>query len=205
MSRSTQNQSRAKPKAKRKQGQQILAMVLIGAGLLILGGLALVLLPKPGSGSASSSEYEDLPSAVPVPVDFPSPELALQDLQGSAVSLADFSGQVVLINNWAIWCPPCKAEMPVLQAYYDEYKNKGFTIVAIEAGAQPADVAAFADQYDLTFPVWPDVDAKSLDTFKNDRLPNSYVIDRNGQVRLAWTGAISRDMLEKHVTPLLEE
>lgn len=205
MSRNIPNRSKAKSKSTRKQSQQILAMVLIGAGLLILGGLALVLLPKPSSSSASSSDYADLPSAVPVPVDFPSPELVLSDLQGSAVSLADFTGQVVLVNNWAIWCPPCKAEMPILQEYYEEHNPQGFTIIAIEAGGQPADVAAFAEQYGLTFPVWPDVNAKSLAAFTNNSLPNSYVIDRNGQVRLAWTGAISRDMLEKHVTPLLED
>ena len=207
MGRSTKNKS--KRKSKRKQTSQILAMVLIGAGLIILGGLALVLLPKSDAGAVSSQavkqEGGELPSSVPLAVDFAAPELDLTDLDGSPVSLADYAGQVVLLNNWAIWCPPCKEEMPVLQAYYDAHQGQGFTIIAIEAGQPVQDVAAFAAEYGLTFPVWPDQTNESLRTFQNNSLPNSYVIDRQGQVRLAWAGAISADMLEKYVTPLLEE
>jgi peroxiredoxin len=124
---------------------------------------------------------------------------------GNPVSLSQFSGQVMLVNNWAIWCPPCKAEMPVLQTYYDDHKERGFTIIAIEAGEPVADVQAFTKQYGLTFPVWPDPSTKALVAFRNSSLPSSYVIDRSGQVRYTWTGAISRDMLEKYVTPLMEE
>ena len=207
MGRSTKNKS--KRKSKRKQTSQILAMVLIGAGLIFLGGLALVLLPKSDAGAVSSQavkqEGGELPSSVPLAVDFAAPELDLTDLDGSPVSLADYAGQVVLLNNWAIWCPPCKEEMPVLQAYYDAHQGQGFTIIAIEAGQPVQDVAAFAAEYGLTFPVWPDQTNESLRTFQNNSLPNSYVIDRQGQVRLAWAGAISADMLEKYVTPLLEE
>jgi peroxiredoxin len=95
--------------------------------------------------------------------------------------------------------------MPTLQAFFEDHQSQSFTIVAIEAGEQPAEVAAFAQQYGLTFHVWPDPNQKALDAFRNLSLPSSYVIDRTGQVRLAWTGAIERDMLEKYVTPLLEE
>lgn len=177
-------------------------MFLIGTGLLVLGALALVLLPKPGAEAASRSEQ---PSAVPVKVEFPAPALGLTDLQGQEVALGDFEGQVILVNNWAIWCPPCKAEMPVLQAYFEDHKKQGFSIIGIESGEHPADVAAFVDEYRLTFPVWPDPTQESLTAFQNNNLPNSYVIDKHGIVRLAWTGAISRDMLEQYVTPLLEE
>lgn len=201
---------RRRKKTRAKSGPQILAMMLVGAGLLLLGGLALVMIPKlngsanAGDNSAGASEGS-LPSSVPAVVDFPAPDLALTNLDGQPVALSDFQGRVVLVNNWATWCPPCKAEMPTLQAYFEDYQDQGFEIVAIEAGDPASQVAAFAKDYGLSFHVWPDPEQKALIAFRNTGLPNSYVIDGSGQVRLAWTGAISRDMLEKYITPLLEE
>jgi len=122
---------------------------------------------------------------------------------GEIESLADYRQNVVLVNNWATWCPPCRAEMPTLQAYYEAHKDQGFTLLAIEAGDPPGQVAQFVQAYGLTFNVWLDADKAALVAFKNPNLPNSYVIDRAGMVRYAWTGAIRRAMLEKYVTPLL--
>lgn len=195
-------------KSKRKShnnSPQVLAMMLIGAGLLAIGAVSLVLLPRLGANASSSAGQASSPSSIPVQVDFPAPELSLTDLNGGQVSLADFRGQVILVNNWATWCPPCKAEMPTLQAFYEDHQGQDFTIVAIEAGEPAADVSAFARQYGLSFQVWPDPNQKSLTAFRNMSLPNSYVIDKSGQVRLAWSGAINREMLEKYVTPVLEE
>jgi thiol-disulfide isomerase/thioredoxin len=178
---------------------RMLAMFLIGAGLLVLGVAAFFLLPKPEAGAS------DELSAVPLPVEYPAPQLDLTDMQGNPVSLADYSGQVVLVNNWATWCPPCQSEMPTLQAYYDDYSGEGFAIIAIDAGDPLADVAEFVKAYGLTFSVWPDLAQKATVAFRNPGLPSSYLIDRQGIVRLVWTGAISRGMLDKFVTPLLEE
>jgi len=201
---------RRRKKHSSKSVPQILAMLLVGAGLLLLGGLALVMIPKL-NGSANAEDRSagasegSLPSSVPAVVDFTAPDLALTNLDGEPVALSDFQGRVVLVNNWATWCPPCKAEMPTLQAYFEDYQDQGFEIVAIEAGDPAPQVAAFAKDYGLSFHVWPDPDQKALIAFRNSGLPNSYVIDEAGQVKLAWTGAISRDMLEKYVTPLLED
>ena len=79
------------------------------------------------------------------------------------------------------------------------------TVNAIEAGEPVDEVQVFVDDYGLTFPVWPDPTLQATAAFRNPGLPSSYVIDRQGNVRLAWAGAINRQMLEKHVTPLLEE
>ncbi|OGO41331.1 MAG: hypothetical protein A2W36_04615 [Chloroflexi bacterium RBG_16_58_14] len=188
-----------KPGLVKSNTPRIAGMVLIGAGLLVLGVVALVALPRPDI--LASDEL----SAIPVEVDYPAPELNLNDLQGNPVSLADHLGQVVLVNNWATWCPPCKAEMPALQAYYRDYREQGFTIIAIDAGETKEDVDAFVISYNLTFPVWLDPTQVATVVFRNPGLPSSYVIDREGGVRLAWTGAISHKMLEKYVTPLVEE
>jgi cytochrome c biogenesis protein CcmG/thiol:disulfide interchange protein DsbE len=188
-------------KTNRHQPAALLPPIMIGVGLLILGLAAFVLLPKPDSTAESKEEI----SAVPVPVEFSAPDLSLIDLQGNPVALKDYQGKVILVNNWATWCPPCKAEMPSFEAFYQDHKEDGFTIVAIEAGQPQAEVASFVNSYKLSFPIWLDSHNKSLDAFRNQRLPNSYLIDRNGTVRLAWTGAISRQMLDQYVTPFLED
>jgi peroxiredoxin len=170
----------------------------MGAGLILLvGGLYLGL-----SGWKDAPAPQDR-STTPVEVNYPAPELALENVNGGFQSLADFRGQVVLVNNWATWCPLCKAELPTLVAFHEAHAADGFTIIGVEAG-EPADqVAGFVQQYGIPYPIWLDPENKSLTAFKNPALPNSYVIDRAGTVRLAWTGEINRDTLEKYVTPLI--
>ena len=191
----------------RRKSSPPYAAIFVGAGLLILGVVAVLLLARPEQASSSpdNSAPSNEMSVVPASVNFPAPELSLSDLNGSQESLVDYKGQVVLVNNWATWCPPCKAEMPTLLAYYEEHKDEGFSLIAIEAGEPAEEVAEFVADYGLTFPVWLDPQNKALIAFQNQGLPNSYVIDRDGTVRLAWTGAISKSMLEKYVTPLLED
>jgi peroxiredoxin len=168
---------------------------------LVLIGIAVVVLATP----KSASQAVDLSSVVPVEVSFAAPGLSLQNLAGKTEALIDYRDDVVLVNNWATWCPPCKAEMPTLSAYYNEHSVEGFTIIAIEAGEPAESVAPFVESYGLKFPVWLDPDGSALRAFGNGTLPNSYVIDRTGTVRYVWTGEISKAMLEKYVTPLLAE
>jgi cytochrome c biogenesis protein CcmG, thiol:disulfide interchange protein DsbE len=188
-------------KSNRHQRVALLPPLLVGVGLVVLGLAAFMILIKPGSTAARQDEI----SAVPVTVEFSAPSLSLIDLQGNQVALEDYRGQIILVNNWATWCPPCKAEMPIFEAFYQDHKDKGFTIVAIEAGQGQAEVAGFVNAYKLTFPIWLDAHNKALDAFRNQRLPNSYLVDRDGTVRLAWTGAISRQILDKYITPFLED
>ena len=168
---------------------------------LALIGFALLFMALPKNESKADSLY----SVVPAPVNYTAPELSLKTIDGTAESLADYRQDIVLVNNWATWCPPCKAEMPVLAAYYNEHHSEGFTIVAIEAGDSADVVSPFVQNYGLKFTVWLDPKGASLRAFGNGNLPNSYVIDRAGTVRYAWTGEISQPMLEKYLTPLLTE
>jgi peroxiredoxin len=172
-------------------------LVLIGIGLIILGLVA--------AGVISDSSNKADISVVPSEVNFPAPDLTLNNLLGMRVAISDYNQQVVLINNWATWCPPCKEEMPTLLRFYKEHNDQGFMLIGINAGDPTDEVAKFVDEYNLTFPILLDPNKKSLILFHNDNLPSSYVIDRNGDVVLAWTGPISHAMLEKYVSPLLEQ
>jgi len=199
-----------KDEREKKHNSPILAIALIGAGILLLGGLAFLLLLRSNAGGEIAATGEDSGSvdttaSYVAQVEFPAPSLHLSEIDGDEVSLDDFLGNVVLVNNWAIWCPPCKAEMPTLQAYYDEHREQDFLIIGIEAGSPSPEITAFVERFELTFPIWLDPDVKALKVFQNFGLPNSYVIDRDGIVRLAWSGEIDRETLEEFVTPLLEE
>jgi cytochrome c biogenesis protein CcmG/thiol:disulfide interchange protein DsbE len=196
------------PKPPSPKKSSILAMVLVGAGFVMLGLMAgwLLLAPDRVSDAARIiAGSDENNSAIPAEVSFPAPKLSLTGLDGSRHTLDDYKGQVVLVNNWATWCPPCKAEMPTLEEYFEDHKEQGFILIAIEAGESEDEVNEFADKNNLTFQVWLDPRSLALDIFQNWSLPSSYIIDREGIVRLAWTGAVSRAMLDRYITPMLEE
>ena len=173
---------------------------------LILFGLGLILVAASGYYILRTIPPQTDFSTVPVQVNFAAPEITLTDTQGFSRSLTDYRGQVVLVNLWATWCPPCKEEMPTLQAFYDKHKDKGFIIIAINDGEPAPDVLKFADEYRLTFPIWLDPTYYATEqAFKTLNLPSSFVIDRNGTVRLSWVGGINRKTLDKYVAPLIAE
>jgi peroxiredoxin len=186
----------------RKQRKNNILPVIFGVGLILVGVALSLVLKNTGAASASSSADH---SVVPLAVNYAAPNLALQNINDKNEALADFRGKILLVNQWATWCPPCKAEMPTIVKYYETYQDQGVDVVAIEAGEGKAEVAAFAKQYGMNFHVWLDPQSAALDAFKNGNLPNSYVIDRTGTVRYAWTGEINFAMLEKFVTPLIKE
>src|SRR4030066_396601 len=172
-------------------------LVIIGIGLIILGLVA--------AGVISNRGFTADDTVIPSKVNFACPEITLNNLKGERVSISDYNQQIVLINNWATWCPPCKAEMPTLSKYFKEHSQQGFMLIGIDAGDPVDEVASFVDEYELPFPILLDPNNKSLIAFHNENLPSSYVIDLTGNVVLAWTGPIHQAMLEKYVTPLLEQ
>ena len=178
---------------------RLIAMILMGVGFISLGAMFFYILQN--DPSASAQEF----SAVPAEVEYAAPELILEDLAGNNVSLKDYLGRVVLVNLWATWCPPCKDEMPTLQAFYEKYKSKGFVLVAIDQEESREVVQPFVEELGLTFPVWLDLDWLAQKEFNTSNLPSSYVIDREGQVRLMWIGGISKKNLEKYVPDIITE
>ena len=179
---------------------QSLALLVVGLGLILVAVVAFLAIPK------AQTEVQQIDtSAQPVAVDFAAPEVRLTDLDNNPVALSDYRGQVVLYNAWATWCPPCKEEMPTLNAYYLDHRQAGFVVVAIEDGEPVAEVADYVKANRLNFPVWPDLKWVATTAFKTEVLPSSFVIDRTGRVRLSWSGPISRSTLEKFVTPLIQQ
>lgn len=178
---------------------RLVALMIIGFGFLALG-ISFLLLTNPTS-AASTQDF----STVPVQVDYPAPELNLTTLGGDPASLSDHLGSVVLVNLWATWCPPCREEMPTLQAFYEKYKSEGFVLIAIDQGETLPQVNPFVTEFKLTFPIWLDTGSQAGRAFETMNLPSSYVIDRTGRVRLMWIGGISKKNLEKYVPDVIKE
>jgi thiol-disulfide isomerase/thioredoxin len=184
---------------------RVIAFGVSGIGLILLGVAVAFYIPFLQKSTNISVVSADIAS-VPAEVQFDAPSLSLIDVHGIQHSLSDYRGQVVLVNLWATWCPPCKAEMPVIQNFYSKHQNDGFNVIAVEDGDPTADVVAFVNQFGLTFPVWLDPTYQATDhAFKTPNLPSTYVIDRSGKVRLEWVGAINETNLEKYVTPIIKE
>jgi peroxiredoxin len=178
-----------------------LPLILAGAGLIIVSIAVAVFATK----ETAPLKTQAINGPIPGVVDYPAPDLALVDLDGKPASLDDLRGQVVMVNNWATWCPPCRAEMPELEAYYQAHKDDGFVLVGINSGDQSSQVEAFIQEYNLTFPMWLDPTGLAIHAFKNNALPSSYILDEKGTVRLVWSGAVSLEALEAYVTPMLED
>ena len=189
------------PAEHRTQRSRNLGVAFLIIGLFLVGAVVIFYLSNAQEKALESSGFT-LP---PATADYAAPQLSLTGLDGNPVSLDDYRGKVVLVNNWATWCPPCKAEMPELQAYYVTHAKDGFVIVAIESGEPAKTVTDFVQRLGLTFPVWLDPQGTAVEAFHNWDLPSTYIVDRDGIVRMSWTGQINQATLEKYVTPLLEK
>lgn len=110
-----------------------------------------------------------------------SADFTLSDLQGKQWHLRDLQGKVVLVNFWATWCPPCRKEMPDLDALYDKFKDQGFVVLAI-SDEEVAKVAPFIGDRKISYPVLLDPGRKVNDLFIVEGIPKSFVYDRSGKM-----------------------
>ena len=135
----------------------------------------------------------------PFSVDF-----TLPDLDGKSVRLSDLRGRVVLINFWATWCPPCRAEMPSMNDLYKDYRDKGLEILAISTDVDGRRVVApFVEKYGLTFPVLLDPKMDVGSGIQVRGIPSTYLLDKQGRVAGLEVGA--RDWNRSSLRRILDE
>ncbi|MCZ2126437.1 MAG: TlpA family protein disulfide reductase [Anaerolineales bacterium] len=138
---------------------------------------------------------------------FLAPNFILQTTEGKTYALADLRGQAVLVNIWATWCPPCKAEMPAIQKVYEEYAQRGLVVLAVNSAFQddPAQIAPFREKYQLTFPILLDDAALVSRAYQARSLPSSYFIDRRGVIsEVVVGGPMSEALLRARVEEILK-
>ena len=137
---------------------------------------------------------------------FSAPDFTLQTPEGEIYTLSELKGSAVLINLWATWCPPCRAEMPAIEKMYQEYKDQGLVVLAVNMTYQddPANVAPFIQEYNLTFPVLLEETGKVGAAYQLRSLPSSYFIDRTGVIQeVVIGGPMSEALLRTRIEQIL--
>ncbi len=169
--------------------------------LVLVLGLAWIFLSADRSGASTAGQ-------IPAPQrGFLAPDFELNTLDGKKIKLSDLRGQAVLVNLWATWCPPCRAEMPTIQTVYEEYKDQGFIVLAVNMTYQDtyANIAPFVEQYSLTFPILLDESGVIGSAYQLRSLPSSFFIDRSGIIReVIIGGPMAEALLRTRVEEILK-
>lgn len=155
-----------------------------------------------GSGLDRFARSDPDNEAVGIDVGNLAPDFTLQTLSGESVSLSDFEGKHVIVNFWATWCPPCRAEMPDMEAYYEKHKENDFVILAVNLTATESNekvVQSFVEELGLTFPIMLDEENDVAETYAVVGYPTSYFIAKNGVIHNKMIGAMNQEFLAKQV------
>jgi peroxiredoxin len=139
---------------------------------------------------------------------FLAPDFNLNTLSGGTAALADQRGNVVIVNLWASWCPPCRAEMPALQEVYDALHDQGLEIFAINTTYQDSENAAatFVQEHNLSFPILLDRSGDVARKYLLRAMPSTFFVDREGVIRKVIIGGpMSNATIQTTVLELLQE
>jgi cytochrome c biogenesis protein CcmG, thiol:disulfide interchange protein DsbE len=134
------------------------------------------------------------------------PEESLPVLGGeSSGSLRDYRGQIVVLNFWASWCPPCVDELPLLERTQRRIESRGATVVGVNYQDLPEDATRFVDRFDLSYPNLRDRNGEYAEEYAILGFPETFVIDREGRIAAARRGPVTAGWLQTALSPLLEE
>jgi cytochrome c-type biogenesis protein CcmF len=167
-------------------GIAMLALILVAAGFAMWGGdIGSELRPARLQPGALAAEFD----------------LRLWD--GSSLSLANLRGQVVVINFWASWCPPCRDELPDLQTVWQEYQDRGVTLIGVSFQDDNVAARQMAAEFGLTYPMGFDVDDRMSTSYGITGVPETFVIDAEGRVAYVHVGPVTAEQLRSELDALL--
>jgi peroxiredoxin len=168
--------------------------------IILLLGLVWIFLSTDKTGASTAGR-------IPAPqTGFLAPDFELKTQQGESIQLSDLRGQAVLVNLWATWCPPCREEMATIEKIYDEYRDRGFTVLAVNTMNQDDSLAimSFVHEHGLTFPILLDESGTMANAYELKSLPSSYFIDRAGMIKdVVIGGPMAEALLRTRVADIL--
>jgi cytochrome c biogenesis protein CcmG, thiol:disulfide interchange protein DsbE len=165
------------------------SVIAVLAVLAVVGLLAFGLVNKGSSGLSVGDA---------------APQAPLAQLEGDGTeSLADYRGRWVLVNFWASCCLPCRDEAPALERFQQEHGGPKFTVLGVDSRDLTSDGVAFVEQYGLSYPQLRDGDGDAARDYGTTGVPESFLVDPGGKVRLIVTGPISEEYLDEAVAPLV--
>jgi thiol-disulfide isomerase/thioredoxin len=132
------------------------------------------------------------------------PEFTLKDSTGKVVHLSDYKGKVVLLDFWATWCGPCRAEAPIVDQVSRRWRDKGVVVVGVNTDLpDQGDPKAFAMAHNLTYPIVHDTEGQAQRAFAVDSLPTLVVVSRTGKITAVRTGMTDDAELERLIRQAL--
>jgi peroxiredoxin len=132
-------------------------------------------------------------------------DFALEDLAGEEVALSDFGGKVVVVNFWATWCPPCRAEIPDLQAAHQDFQEEGLVILGVNVQDPVHLIEPFISEMGMTYPVVMDKTGKVMKDYRAPGLPMSLIVDREGVIQARHVGFLSAEQLDDYLEKVLSD
>jgi len=177
------------------------SLLLAGAGLIIGGCIGVIFLAafqlggliddgrRSTSALAGNATGQEEQTA---------PDFTLDSLEGETITLSELKGKPVLINFWASWCGPCIAEMPSIQARYEQYADD-LIVLGINAGENKRVIQRFVEEQKISFPILPDTGDLVQRLYRISAIPTSYFIDRDGKIQAFYVGSISEGQLDRYL------
>lgn len=175
-------------------------------GLLVVPLVILLSLVLAACGDSAETSPGKLVSEVAPRVNYLAPDFQLKDYQGNQVRLSNFKGKPVLINFWATWCPPCRAEMPEIEAAYRKYKEKyGLVVLGIDAREDNSSVKKYVEDGGYSWDMPMDYEGTVIANYGVAAFPTSFFVDRQGYIRATQIGGMDKKGLEDRLTKILQD
>lgn len=133
------------------------------------------------------------------------PNFTLKSFDGHTLTLSELRGQVVIINFWASWCPPCREEAAYLEATWRKYKDKGVVFIGVDWVDTEKEALAYMKEFDLTYFNGPDIGTRIAQAYNIQGVPETFYVAKNGELRGVHIGPLKSPELDDKIDELLAE
>lgn len=133
------------------------------------------------------------------------PDFTITSFEGQKITLSELRGQVVIINFWASWCPPCREEASYLETTWRKYKDKGVVFIGVDYVDTEEKALAYIREFNITYFNGPDIGTRLAQAYRLDGVPETYFIAKNGELRGVKIGPLFVPELDQKIDELLDE
>jgi cytochrome c biogenesis protein CcmG/thiol:disulfide interchange protein DsbE len=135
----------------------------------------------------------------------PAPDFTLDTFDGESITLSNLTGQVVVINFWASWCPPCRDEATYLESTWRDYRELGVVFIGVDYVDTEPEALAYIEEFDITYPNGPDIGTRISQLYRIQGVPETFYVAKDGTIREVKIGPLFPPELENNLEELLKE